>query len=366
MRNLGILDISLVVEMKFIENRRDSFTPVLILFFVLIGSFFVFFRESLLPDKYSFDSSIYEYESTKTYEGGFVLFDSKENTNRLYSYLGVNGSLDSTESGSIFLFFILLFFFPLLKFKHSVITFFFVGLWYLLNCIYMIQYTKEHLALIVTSIMFAVFVSGWRYFTFYIVVAVLYSIYFRVYWVIFAGAAFYFYCVFNYFNFRRISWFFVIFGIIFMTLFLSISLDGNLSMIRYRMNEDRLGTGVANSAILPLIEGGGYVVDIINATYSYISLVFPFSLVMQGSILYFGFAIFQLSFIWLFIKSCYRNQDKTSKVALSFLVAFIFSQALFVPDYGAYLRHYMVVVPILLFVFVRNLSLTESRSITSQ
>jgi hypothetical protein len=334
--------------------NRDIYTPLIFVFIIVVGLFFSFFRLDVLPEKYSYDSDVYQQESARGYIGEWPIGDSKENTNRLYSFLGVTGDMEDYNSSLIFFCYGVVFFIPLFFYKFNFYSFMFVSIWYLLFSMYMIQFTKEHLCLLVTSLMFFSLLRGRWWLLIYFGVCLLYALYFRSYWLIFGVVAFCVYLVLNTFGNVKKSWFFIALGAILGIVILSMIMSGELSSIRFSMNEDRLGTGDANSAIIPLINSKGVVADTINTVWAFGGLIVPLSLLLKAQLTYLVFSTFQFLFIVYLIMICRYRFDNNSIVALSFYFSFLYVQSIFVPDYGAYLRHYMAIIPMILYVFVKN------------
>jgi hypothetical protein len=321
---------------------------------IVVGLFFSFFRLDVLPEKYSYDSDVYQQESSRGYIGEWPIGDSKENTNRLYSFLGITGDMEDYTSSLIFFCYGIVFFIPLLLYKFNFYSFVFAAVWYLLFSMYMIQFTKEHLCLLVTSLMFFSLLRGRWWILLYFAVCVPYALYFRSYWLILGVMTFCVYLVLSTFGNVKRSWLLIALGAVLGVVILSIVMNGELSSIRFSMNEDRLGTGDANSAILPLISSSGLVADTINTVWAFGGLIIPLSLLLKAQLTYLIFSLFQFGFIVYLLMVCRYKFDKSSIVALSFYFSFLYVQSIFVPDYGAYLRHYMAIIPMILYVVVKN------------
>lgn len=78
-------------------------------------------------------------------------------------------------------------------------------------------------------------------------------------------------------------------------------------------------------------------------------LLFPFELLSLG-VKYWPYIIYQLCMSIMMIRTIatYRENTKTQNVALAFFVGFVFASATFEVDYGAWIRHGVVTLPIIL------------------
>jgi len=330
----------------------------LVLFMMVFGLVMVFFRMDILPDKYSYDSDGYEYASTSEYSGVWVLGDSKENTARVYSILGYGYSVDPLVANLSFFLFGLMFILPVLflsDFKGLDVVWV-LGL-YIIFSVYTVQYTKEHLAMLVVSLACALMV--WKRYVFSCLLVLFYSVYFRSYFFLFYVLSLATYMLLVLGLGLRVKIFLIVGMYLSCIVALSILLGGDLSSIRYDMNDHRVGSVAAESMILPLFSSGGYAVDILNSVVSVVELVIPFRLVLNGSLLYLAFSVFQIGLIiFLVNRKRFVFASNAELMVLSNIVAFIFVQSLYVPDYGAYLRHVSAIVPlIILFLGFKGYSL---------
>lgn len=126
-----------------------------------------------------------------------------------------------------------------------------------------------------------------------------------------------------------------------------------LELIRVR---SRTGSE-AISEIAPLIKSNNIIIFAINYPLSFLRLLLPLELLLSG-IKYFPFVVFQLLITGKIVQTYfhYNNLSYKRKLALNIVLSFSLASCAFEPDYGSWIRHEAVTLPIMImaFGFIKN------------
>jgi len=317
---------------------------VLTAFTVLVG----LFSRSLLPLNYSFDGNLIQAIAQ---DRAYIVPDSSfQIAGLFYKYLGLGNApilvgILGTVSMSLF-------FWTLNRdelLSGTLATWGFAIISLALSAVYLAWYSKD----LITLIMLATFASlARRRASLSLIPLLVYGLFFRTYWLLIIGiylAA----QVFTKRAARGISWllgitFLVIAG---MALTYQAVTGNSLDDVRLNLNTVRLGSGDANSMIMPFIANSSWWGGIINLELSFFSLVFPIPLITSGAALYL-FSGLAIAWVWgLSLKSFPRTNgpdafpSKSKFFLLAWAALIVFS--VFEPDYGSYLRHLTPLLPLL-------------------
>jgi hypothetical protein len=136
-----------------------------------------------------------------------------------------------------------------------------------------------------------------------------------------------------------------------------------LTDARMSMNADRVDSPDARSAFNNTFENTGVATDLANAAIAWPYMNVPVALLAKSSPRYVFFAAFQLCSLWFFAAGCAaflrdaRHIGRPGSVYLrccAFVIAYSFTQAIFEPDFGSFLRHEVILmIPMLVVVFYR-------------
>lgn len=120
---------------------------------------------------------------------------------------------------------------------------------------------------------------------------------------------------------------------------------------RDNTNKYRLDSENAQTIINNLINKDGYIFEIINYIINLIRLIFPIELILRGNILYLLFLIFNiLTFITIYLQRDKIKKDSVLNSIFTLFISFIFVFALFEPDFGSFLRHFIPIAFIMVIV----------------
>lgn len=125
----------------------------------------------------------------------------------------------------------------------------------------------------------------------------------------------------------------------------------SLANVRYNVNESRIGSDDARTMILNIIafDNENIFVFITNSIINLIRLIFPIELLFRGSITYVAFFFYQM-FLEYFILKAFLLRKKflpSKNLVLVVFVCYLLVLSLFEPDFGSFLRHELVCVPLL-------------------
>jgi hypothetical protein len=137
-----------------------------------------------------------------------------------------------------------------------------------------------------------------------------------------------------------------------------------LTDARTSVNIGRLGSNEAETLIMNLMHNSSVFTDIINWLTGWIILLFPVPYLNNFSYLQWGFIIWNLINLMIFLKLI-KYQNKTTKIdystkwCIAWIIAFSATQGIFEPDLGSYVKHLIVILPMyfyLLFTFEKRIS----------
>jgi hypothetical protein len=183
-------------------------------------------------------------------------------------------------------------------------------------------------------------------------------IFFRGYWVIVIAGAF----ALRYTSPRLIrpKWLFLALGVGYILLGVALiaAMGSGLAHIRESTNDMR-STEDIGSIITPFLPMQGFVPDILNILLILLSFFFPWPLFMSGNVTQFGAGIglvaTSIIFMWRWFSAVKQKRKISSACAYAFFYffSFVFTQAVFEPDYGSFLRHISPVSPLIV-LFILN------------
>lgn len=131
--------------------------------------------------------------------------------------------------------------------------------------------------------------------------------------------------------------------------FLNNNLFNNIFNNRDNTNKYRIDSSDAQTIISNLINKDGYFFEILNYLINLIRLLFPIELLFKGNILYIIFILFNiLSFITLFLQRKIIKNNNILTSIFTLFISFILVFALFEPDFGSFLRHFIPIAFIMI------------------
>ena len=117
----------------------------------------------------------------------------------------------------------------------------------------------------------------------------------------------------------------------------------------YEFIRVRTRTSDASTIINNIIDGDNLILFTINYLLIVIRLLFPVELITHGA-KYILFVFYQMLVSYSLIKNIinYKNNSQVKNIALLVYISFVFTSATFEPDFGSWIRHEVVLFPILM------------------
>ncbi|MDA7802562.1 hypothetical protein N9K08_03910 [Gammaproteobacteria bacterium] len=274
------------------------------------------------------------------------------NTGMLYRILGLENSINGVVILSfnicLGVFIYTLIKAPMLDLTALIILFLFL----LFSSVFLQQYSKDFFVLFITISMMVFGLKNKLGLTLFLVIAFIYAIYFRLYWVLIIALFLGFNSLYFLFKVKATTKNLVFFSIIFI-LMLSIAfeliLDLSLSHYRQIINISRIGDVNANSIILPFIPLGNFFLEWINSIITLISFGLPLPLLKVGGVQHIASFLALVLISSSFFKNLkFALLDRAGKQAVLFVFSFLIIQSIFEPDYSSFLRHLTPIIPLIL------------------
>ncbi|WP_338151276.1 hypothetical protein [Persephonella sp. IF05-L8] len=290
----------------------------------------------------------------------FIPLDSYNNIAFIYRLIGFNYDTNLAYAG-IFTFSLAYLLTTLCIFVFGKLSLnkYFIGifsLWSFLMVVYLGQFSKEISVIILLTL--TLYIAGKKDYIFFpalIVILILYAYYFRIYWVIILYFVLFLYFIKNFSKFK-----YILFLIGFLFLFVIANYKGIfLTDARASVNSFRIGSIDAQSLILNPLKNTSFVTDFLNSIIIFIFFIFPIPIILKLKLKYILFSLWELFNIFLFIKAAYFFKNKYDvpihikkrvKFSIIFIISFIFTQSLFEPDYGSFLKHQIGLIPLYLYL----------------
>jgi len=127
------------------------------------------------------------------------------------------------------------------------------------------------------------------------------------------------------------------------------------------VNEARIGSADAQSAIQPFLKAPEPASGFVNVALTVLTLVIPVPLATNGALYYVALAAL-IAFLWIVVGRSLKHYRSLPQRAVppavsrsvALLVAYLAVQALFEPDYGSALRHLTPLLPCLIVVLANR------------
>lgn len=222
----------------------------------------------------------------------------------------------------------------------------------LLSAIYLGQYTKELMVVLLIAALF-IFPVGKKFELLWLTLAVAYAYFVRDYWylvlVLYLGA--------RLLLRRRRSVLFLVsscmLAVTMIGLLFYYLLDLPLNFYRISVQDYLDAATLLVDPLLAESLGG----QLLNGYLILFTLWLPWPLFAVGGLIYAGVAIY-IAVIWIYLFASVRPRHQSRRLvwsrrvrqSLSLLLAFVVVQSIFEPDYGSYIKHLVPLLPLLLYV----------------
>ncbi|MGO5013586.1 hypothetical protein ACTQ5K_17285 [Niallia sp. Sow4_A1] len=352
-----------------IQSEKTLYFGIFIAVLLFLqGILIVVSGSSILPSKYFYDAITIERFIVNLQESDDVkleFFESYTNIANFYIFTGI-ALIKNTifQKITIYLLAYICFVSIFLKLnkKLNYLTIVSLFVWNIPIPIYLGQLCKDIIPFIIMSfIVLFVYkkdVSKKRLFIIFLIMSI-YALYHRQYWfILLVFTSINYILVFNVKNVKilknlKIRSCITIF--VYLMFFLMVNVFSTpLSDNRVGVNAFRDGSVDATTMFSNTFINTGGITDFLNWIIIVANLIFPFSVLSSLSILSFVFVIWNFFNIVLFVKIYKktiinnRRLENTIKFFYSLGLGFLLTQATFEPDLGSFLRHELVLVPIMI------------------
>lgn len=230
------------------------------------------------------------------------------------------------------------------------------SIYFLLSSIYLAQHSKDFIVLLLISNYIALTKYDKKGLIIFIVIAVIYAALFRAYWLIvigfFIGAL-----ALQRKELKVIKLIISCLAMLFaLAVLFKLFLDVPLTYYRTAVNETRLNNydANANTLIENFFPDGNIIFEWLNAVTAWFLLMFPLPLLKLFTLYHIAsFALITLIFLFLFLTAVKIN-NKKSKISFILIICFTSVQSIFEPDYGSFLRHTTPLLPLFIFIYLKN------------
>lgn len=308
-----------------------------------------------LPSKYFVDNKTIQMVISLLNNGiHFGITNGFANTARIYLFTGL-GNLSSVQSGLItYSVWFLLLYFSVRSLQISKFAYIMVLAWNLISAVYIGQYTKEFLASLVVFLFFklikqhsnvSVFIS--------FVILSSYAFFDRTYWFIIVSLSLLLYSTRNFSLFKK-----YIFRIIgtFIPFVLYDHSGHYITSVRTRINYSIASTTGSNTMIHNFMHNTSFFTDYLNWVVTLFKFFIPYTLIYPFNPEHLLFAVLNVSSLVLIIfkytqiRNCCTRVDK---YLFYWIISFVLVQGMFEPDFGSYVKHQVVFIPLFFYLLLR-------------
>ncbi|KWZ85251.1 hypothetical protein [Heyndrickxia coagulans] len=342
--------------------KKENSSQVLLLYLILmIGLLIVYFSEYLLPDKYFIDSNTIKYYYTLLNGFSLKITDGFYNTALFYKILGFESIKSRIIEGSInyIIYFVcLLVVFKFIGFNlNKIYNFFLLLIWSVIASIYLGQLTKEIILLLVlTSQLMAFHKNSKIGIVLSIIMTLLYAYFFRKYWfiTIFLCTLIFYLLKYGYkvkILYRFLIVFFCMFIIVCVANYYGIYLTDSRTLVNEILE--------SNTKIENPLQNNSIFTDLFNWIYIWFSLLVPIPLLLKYGIIQTAFSLLNIVTVATFLLKIKRHKYSIPESlgflwSISTVISFSLVQAIFEPDYGSYVKHEVVLIPMLLYIICQK------------
>ncbi len=331
--------------MKVRRNDSIVFFAIGITFCAIIA----FFKESIFPEKYFFDSLTLQYAIEHPVRER--LDPSFSNTAKFYRIFHIDKYVVAPLLALIAYFFVIFKLFKNYSIKGiSFFAYILIIMYSAIAMVYLATFSKDLLLFLIIVVPFVYFEK--RFLIFWSFFVIVYAYFFRNYWFI-TIALFWFMKLFIINKPKRLIFFIPLF-------YLAVNFVYNyvfgvpISMIREIANIDRdLDSG--QTVIKTFIQGDNVLAITLNNIVTLLFLVIPIPLLLLGRPFYVILTFIITIFFYNFLKFYFKEHKlKEYENVFSFVISFMIVQSLFEPDYGSFVRHLSPLYPFIFLCIAKN------------
>lgn len=344
--------MNLVVN-NIILKKADSVFVFSLGIILCIG--FAFFKESIFPEKYFFDSQTLQYGIENPIRNR--LDPSFSNTANFYRFFHIDKYFMAPLLALTLYLSVIFKLFKNYSINYiSLFSYALIVIYSAIAMVYMATYSKDFVLFLIIIVPFVYLEK--RALIIWSLFVLIYAYFFRSYW--FITIALFWGIKFFVVGKPKILPYVIPLFYVFISFVYNYIFGTPLSLIRYLTNVDRDAES-AQTAIAIFIKGESFILEAANFFVTLIFLIIPIPLLLLGKPFYIVLtlliAVFFLNFIKLYVKE-YANKDYSN--IFSFVIAFMLVQSLFEPDYGSFVRHLSPIYPLIFVCIARNTKFIET------
>lgn len=348
-----------LADVDRVRRGRWVATDLAMLLSVALGTVIVLLRDSILPDKFSYDS-----DKIQAMAQGSLAYEDRSFTPvaTVYRTLGLadRPALAAVLGFGSFVAVAVAMRVRLAALTPSRSTPYLFAVSIVLGAVYLGVYSKD--VFVVGVVAVAVLWRRPRGGTAALVaLAVIYGSFFRTYWLVVAAVVIVFVVLLKHLRSLLALALSAVAMVVVLGFAYALVNGAPVSVLRAGINDNRGDRGDALTQIPVFVHGGGFLLESLNLVVTLGVLVVPLPLLLLGSVYHVFVAVGLLS-IWVLIGNLLHSglrsgafvADQSLRRSAALLVAILVTQALFEPDYGSALRH---LVPFLLIAIFLSLHL---------
>lgn len=230
------------------------------------------------------------------------------------------------------------------------------SIYLILSSIFLAQHSKDLIVLILISIYIFLTKYDKKGLVIFIIFALIYAVLFRAYWLIvigfFIGAL-----ITQRKKFGLTKLLLTCCAMLFaLAIMFDIFTGVTLNHYRTSINDIRINRydANANTIIESYLPSGSIIYEWANAIIAWILLMFPLPLLKLFTF-YHTASFLLISTIFTLLFSMKKHiSDKQSKTTFILIICFTAVQSIFEPDYGSFLRHITPLLPLFIFIYLKN------------
>jgi hypothetical protein len=344
--------------MNLITNNlkiKEKDSQLIFIIGILVCILMAFFKESIFPEKYFYDS--HGLEKLIKFPNRYYSAVSFTNTATFYRILHIDNYIVAPILALVTYFIVILKLFKNYSVKYiSLFSYALIVIYSAIAMVYLATYSKDLVLFLIVVVPF-VFLEK-KSLIIWTVFVIFYAYIFRTYWFV-SIALFWFIKFFIVQSPKRflilVPVIYLIINIIYHYVF-----GTSIALIREGANTDRdIESG--QTVIKTYIQGNNVLLESLNSIVTLIFLIVPIPLFLLLKpfyiILTVLISVFFFNFIKLYIKE-HKNNDYTN--IFSFVISFMLVQSLFEPDYGSFVRHLSPLYPLIFVCIAKNTKFVES------
>lgn len=312
------------------------------------GGVFVLLGQPGLPAQFTYDSDLIQRLATN--ENFTVADPSYERIADFYGSMGLGADERLAGVVTFVAYAAVVFLVVLGAGPRSIATAFLAGISLVLGCVYLGQFTKDFVPVLLVGLALSPLADRRRRFLLAVGI-ILYAVLFRQYWAIVLVGGILFAFVLARYRLRTVVAVAFALWLVIAVAF-SVRLGVPLGHFRKAVNAERTLGLDASTLISGYIDSPSILGGVVDTGFVAFTLIVPFPLLALGTAYHASIALIIFG-VWAGVGTSLRRLIPLSGKSLdaaALLIAFVSTQAIFEPDFGSYLRHLTPLLPLALYL----------------